>query len=234
MSIDGRQLSRLLAAGDGPGLVDMLRVAPDVGSQLVGDALLLAVQSGVAGAAEIANRCSSALRARGWEGDDELAVQLDAATGAAPPAQLTTIAVDLEFLSDALEGSSLDDAGARIDVTTGVVWPESVLASGAADELDEDQPDDDDRWLWVEPLGPQPAYRDMVDFIATRTDPSLIAGLTAAVDGRGAFRRFRHVLDDWPYDHTDWTTFSHERRCGRARAWLARHGYRPASRPTSR
>jgi hypothetical protein len=52
-----------------------------VGSQLAGDALLLALTTGAAGAAPIAERCAAALRTRGWEGDEELASQLDAARG---------------------------------------------------------------------------------------------------------------------------------------------------------
>jgi hypothetical protein len=70
----------------------------------------------------------------------------------------------------------------------------------------------------------------MIDFIATRSSSDLSVRLEIAVDGRGAFGRFRRVLDDWPHDRDDWIQFSEERRQGRARAWLASQGYQPADR----
>jgi hypothetical protein len=55
-----------------------------------------------------------------------------------------------------------------------------------------------------------------------------------AVDGRGAFRRFKDVLMERPDDRADWYAFSAERRRGRARAWLTDAGYRPSPASTSR
>lgn len=222
-----RQIRRTLATGDAAGAVAALAAADAVGSQLAGDALLLALSSGAAGAAPMAQRCAAALRARGWEGDEELASQLDAArrTTAAEPTR--EIPVDLDMLADVLEGG-LDAAGGRLDLNTGQAWPETVLSDAWAE--DEDHLDDDDRWLSVEPLGSRPAYRDMIDFIATRSDPRLSARLEVAIDGRGAFGRFKRILDDWPQDRLEWIEFSEERRRGRARAWLISQGYQPAAR----
>ena len=204
----------------------MLAVADDVGSQLAGDALLLALATEVSGAAPIAERCAAALRVRAWEGDAELALQLDIGRGATAPTDLTEIPVDLEMLADVLHGG-LDAGGGRLDLTSGEVWPETVLTDAWADDEDEL---DDERWLFVEPIGSRPAYRDMTDFIATRSNPDLSARLEIAVDGRGAFGRFRRVVDDWPQDREAWIEFSEDRRRGRARAWLAGQGYRPAVR----
>lgn len=177
----------MLATGAGGGVVAALAVVDEVGSQLAGDALLLALATDVAGAAPIAERCAAALRSRRWEGDEELALQLEAACGAtAAAADVVQIAVDLDLLSDVLEGG-LDSAGGRLDVTSGEVWPESVLTDAWPD--DEDDVDDDERWLYVEPIGSRPAYLDMTDFIATRNNTDLRAGLEIAVDGRGAFGR---------------------------------------------
>jgi len=52
--------------------------------------------------------------------------------------------------------------------------------------------------------------------------------LEVAITGRGAFRRFKDVIDRWPDEIERWRVFSDERRMGRAREWLAAHGYRPA------
>jgi hypothetical protein len=140
--------------------------------------------------------------------------------------EVAEIAIDLDALSDVLD-SSLETAGGRIDLVTGEVWPEFVM--DAASSSDEDD-DDEDRWLFVPPIGSGPAYRDMLAFIATRQNHDLVAHLERAVDGRGAFRRFKNVLIDWPEDRDDWFEFSDERRRGRARAWLAQEGYQPALR----
>jgi hypothetical protein len=217
----------MLAAGDAAGVVAALARVDDTGSQLAGDALLLALRHDAAGANEIAQRCAAQLRERGWEGDEELAVQLDAARGATPFGHLAEIAIDLDALSDVLD-SSLETAGGRIDLMTGEVWPEYVMDE--AWSSDEDEDDDEDRWLFVPPIGSGPAYRDMLAFIATRENHDLAARLEQAVDGHGAFRRFKNVLIDWPEDRDDWFEFSDERRRGRAQAWLADEGYRPAVR----
>ena len=47
-------------------------------------------------------------------------------------------------------------------------------------------------------------------------------------EGGGAFRRFKDVLHRWPDLVDRWYGFSDDRRIGRARAWLADAGYRPA------
>jgi hypothetical protein len=66
----------------------------------------------------------------------------------------------------------------------------------------------------------------MADFAAMRTDPGLVNRLEVALDGRGAFGRFKRVLADWREHRQDWFAFSDDRRRGRARAWLADAGYR--------
>ena len=68
----------------------------------------------------------------------------------------------------------------------------------------------------------------MVDFVATVTDPVLADRLDVALDGRGAFRRFKDVLDRDPDELTRWYVFFGDRRRGRARAWLAMHALKPA------
>lgn len=54
--------------------------------------------------------------------------------------------------------------------------------------------------------------------------------LGIAIQGRGAFRRFRDVLGRWPDELERWFEFAAERKRGRARAWLADAGYRVADR----
>lgn len=68
----------------------------------------------------------------------------------------------------------------------------------------------------------------MVDFTATVTDPHLRARLEVALDGRGAFGRFSRVIDADDEWLGRWLARREAGRLGRARAWLADQGYRPA------
>lgn len=123
-------------------VVDVLRgrLTDDV-LQLAGDGLLDAVVQKVDGAVELAARCVSALRERGWAGDAELATQLEGTLGEGAMPLLRPLAVDLEMLSAFLEGGPLD--GVRIDLWTGDIWTDEL-------DIDEDEgADDADRWLPV-------------------------------------------------------------------------------------
>ena len=75
-------------------------------------------------------------------------------------------------------------------------------------------------------------YDDMTSFIATLSDSTLIDRLERAIDGPGAFRRFRDTLSATPNEFTRWHRFAGDRQRGRARAWLADHGYQPHPTPT--
>jgi hypothetical protein len=66
----------------------------------------------------------------------------------------------------------------------------------------------------------------MAAFIATIDDADRADRLGIAIQGSGAFRRFKDVLSRWPDDFERWFAFSEDRRRGRARKWLADSGYR--------
>lgn len=68
----------------------------------------------------------------------------------------------------------------------------------------------------------------MRDFILTVDDPDLAERLRRAIEGRGAFRRFRDVVFEDDELRHRWTLRSSERQLGRARLWLADAGLRPA------
>jgi hypothetical protein len=227
------ELRRALHSGDGVAMVTAASAAGfDCCLQLVGEVLIAALDYAAAGADDLVGRCVAALRVRDWDGDQQLAdtlVQVRSGVGS----ELIELAVDLEQLADLLDASH-DSGPGRLDLVTGEAWPGVAFEDEWTDEPDDDEADDGERWLAVWPLGSRAAYRDMVDFAATRTDAGLVDRLEIALDGRGAFGRFKHVLADWPTDLQDWFAFSDDRRRGRARAWLVDAGYRARpSRPTS-
>lgn len=228
MGVDDRLVALRSAffVGDGRRVVDILSIAlwPDL-LQIAGDGLLVALTQQAEGAADLARQCAGDLRDRDWAGDDELASQLDAAVGDRPAPMLRPLAVDLEELADILEGDP-KHGGGRIDLRTGEVWPQAAMDyAGEIGEVDEEDLDNVDRWLAVWCEGSGDAYRDMEYFIGTLADEDRADRLSIAIEGRGAFGRFKDVLKRWPDELARWYVFSGERERGRARYWLAAAGY---------
>ena len=222
--------------GDGRAVLALLRTRPlpEDAVQLVGDGLAAALAQRVEGAAGPARGCIEALRRRGWPGDGELAEQLDAALGSGPTPMLRPLPVDLEELAGVLEGDPSQGDG-RVDVRSGEVWPRAAIEyARETGEEDEDASNDAERWLLVRNHGSRKSYRDMQAFIDTVSDAGRADRLGIAIEGRGAFGRFKDVLRRWPEDLQRWYAFSEERQRGRARAWLADAGYRPSPPSPSR
>jgi Uncharacterised protein family (UPF0158) len=213
---------------DGPLLLALLRTHNPAGVlQQCGDALTAAVSRGVPGARETVSVCTSILRERGWPGDEVLAEQLDTVGGGAV-CELRLLAVDLEELSGLLEGDPAWGGG-RIDLDTGECWPALADTEETWDEEEEEEePEGAERWLHVPCEGSRDAYRDMEDFITTLDDQDLARYLGIAIQGPGAFRRFKDMLATSPAQLQRYRLFAAERQHGRARTWLADHDYRPA------
>jgi hypothetical protein len=91
--------------------------------------------------------------------------------------------------------------------------------------------EDEPRWLYLRSEGSRDAYVELVEFENSVEDQRLAQLLDVALDGAGAFRRFKSVLEDWSAEREGYYRFSDERRRGRARAWLAEQGYRAVHRP---
>jgi hypothetical protein len=225
-----RSLRGAVYRGDGVAVVaiERTRGMRDDALQLMGDGLLLAIIGRVEHAAELGADCVNALRARGWYGDHDLAQQLDAALGRGATPMRGSLPVDLDELATILEGDPINGGG-RIDLRTGEVWHRAAIDyAREMGEEDEDESDDLDRWLRVDCEGSRDAYRDMEWYIGTIDDRDRADRLEIAIEGKGAFRRFKDVLARWPDELERWYAFCEERQRGRARAWLAAAGYRPA------
>ena len=196
--------------------------------QQIGDTLFGVLEPVGTGLSGVVDRLVEQLRERRWDGDDELADALDHVVGrCASP--LRPLSVELDDVGEAL----CEQAGSEnyLDLQTGTVWLHTMSDFGVADDLDVDF-DDETRWLFLEGEGSHDAYRDLQRFIATVEDHDLAARLTRAIEGRGAFGRFRSVLERDPVEYTRWHRYDADARLGHARSWLAAHGYeaRPARR----
>ncbi len=192
--------------------------------QLVGDDLLIAVAQHVNGATTLAAACAEGLRRRGWDGDDLLADQLAATLGLGPVPMLRRLPVDLDELSDVLEGDPVHGGG-RVDRHTGEVRHASIIDYGReTGEEDDAVTKDPDRWVWVDSQGSRDSYRDMETLTGTVNDRTQARRLDAALSGRGPFRWFKNTVAAWPDELERWYGWSEERRLGRARKWLADAG----------
>jgi len=83
------------------------------------------------------------------------------------------------------------------------------------------------RFIAVPQVDSHEAYSDMEDFIATVRNPHLRELLEVAIMGRGAFRRFKDVLLDYPHERERWFAFKDEKMLERVREWLEAHDIEP-------
>ena len=81
-----------------------------------------------------------------------------------------------------------------------------------------------ERYLAIPQASSEESYEDMLDFVETVEDTGLREKLYIALDGRGAFRRFRDVLSFYPEEQKKWFKFKDERLTERVDEWLELEG----------
>ena len=235
-----RDLRGAVYTADGRAAMTAIERRPDLDTlQYAGDGLLLALVQGVTGTARRAAPHIAVLRNRDLDGDEDLAIELEAMLGLTQVPALRDLPIDLDDLSLALEGDPLLTGG-RLNLRTGDVQQIGPLyesdffdeigetADGEADWADDGEVGDDgNRWLRFDSLGSGPGFRDMAEFLETVADERLATRLDRALGGRGAFRRFKDELADVPEELARFHRFTDDRRRGRARQWLAGSGLRP-------
>lgn len=79
---------------------------------------------------------------------------------------------------------------------------------------------DSDRYLYIQPRESWEAYPVMVDFTEIVEDEHLQELLCVALNGSGAFRRFKDVLYRDPEQQKRWYKFHDERQKAAALEWL--------------
>ncbi|MFA5891687.1 MAG: UPF0158 family protein [Actinomycetota bacterium] len=124
--------------------------------------------------------------------------------------------VDLRALAEALEDHSGMNAW-YLDPETGAVEPFLEDATG-----DEPAPPDD--WIQIQALESREAYEDLENFVARVGDSRARDLLSRAIGGRGAFRRFKDTLFEFPELREAWFAFHDARMRRRALRWLADEG----------
>ncbi|HZM83438.1 MAG TPA: UPF0158 family protein [Candidatus Limnocylindrales bacterium] len=124
-------------------------------------------------------------------------------------------AVDLDDLVMALQSQDSYEQFWLIDPTTGEI-------TYASKDLDPDLDLDDSDLVAIHPLPSREWYLDMEDFAEGIPDERAGRRLARAIQGRGAFRRFKDELHaEYPHLLPLWYEFSGRRGIRRAVEWLA-------------
>lgn len=141
--------------------------------------------------------------------------------------EVRDVPVSWEALEDAFENNA-QDVHSYLHLGTGEVIR---IVDGAADPSMHVRVMSDHEYLRVDPVSSREQYRWMERFIATVQEVEFQRKLQRAIDGKGAFRRFKDVLSGFPVDRERWFTFRSERLRACMDSWLEAHGIRSVDRP---
>jgi hypothetical protein len=137
------------------------------------------------------------------------------------------VAVDWEALEDAFENNA-PEVHSYLHLSTGEVLR---VVDGIADPQMHSRIAADPAYVRVEPVSSREQYRWMERFIQMLDPGDLRDELTLAIDGRGAFRRFKDVLMVNAAERERWFTFRSERLRVFMEAWLEAHSLSAVPRP---
>ena len=131
-------------------------------------------------------------------------------------------AVDVRGVAEALDDGDRDTAW-WYDPSTGQVEP--GVAEWMVDAFGDDDEPEERGLVPIESHGSRAAYDDMVTFASAVSDRRASDLLQRALEGRGAFRRFRDTLDEFEDLVRPWRAFAQERSEIRAIDWLVNEGH---------
>ena len=131
--------------------------------------------------------------------------------------------IDLDLVQTAFEDRD-GDGRWFLDGETGEVLR---LNEGDDDELADQIDEGGERYIAIPYQGSDASYRDMAEFIDSVNDNRMHALLKVAINGRGAFRRFKDVLQEHPQERERWFVFQKQRAHRRILRWLETEGIEP-------
>ena len=151
----------------------------------------------------------------------------DQAEVAAPTGPAREVPVDWEALEDTFENNA-PEVHSYLHLTTGEVLR---VVDGVADPQMHVRIASDGNYLRIDPVSSREQYRWMERFIPMVEETDLRGKLTQAIDGKGAFRRFKDVLMSFAAERERWFGFRSERLRTFMEAWLSAHAIRATPRP---
>jgi len=138
------------------------------------------------------------------------------------------VAIFWEALEDAFENNA-PEVHSYLQLTTGEVIR---IVDGIADPTMHSRIVADSNYVRIDPVSSREQYRWMERYIATVEEPEFRQKLISAIDGKGAFRRFKDVLMNYAAEREQWFVFRSERLRTAMEAWLEAHGLEATAQPT--
>jgi len=132
---------------------------------------------------------------------------------------------DLEMIANAMEDVARMDMDYYLDKKTGevIVTSEETFVKLAQDILFKNP----DRYICIPERPSYEGYNLMVEFAEKVEDELLREKLNIALDGKGAFGRFKNVIADYPDYREKWFKFRDERLNKKVIEWLNSIGIEP-------
>ncbi len=131
-----------------------------------------------------------------------------------------TLKINLDELCLAMEDSSYEHEY-YLDLETGeILFISDYMDDEETGKLKDQVEEESDRYERIPEAESHEGYQDMVEFIATVKDEHLAELLEVAINGKGAFRRFKDVLLNYPEERESWFQFKDDRMEEKALEWL--------------
>ena len=128
--------------------------------------------------------------------------------------------INLDELCEAMENSSYENEY-YLDLESGeILFLSEYMDDEETENLRERIDEESDRYEPIPKAESHEGYEDMRDFIASVEDERLAELLEVAINGKGAFRRFKDVLLSYPEERERWFQFKDDRMQERALEWL--------------
>ena len=140
---------------------------------------------------------------------------------------VSDVPVDWEALEDAFENNA-PEVHSYLHVKSGEVLR---VVDGIADPDMHARIAQDAEYMRIDPVSSREQYRWMERFIPMVEDAEIQRRLGVAIDGKGAFRRFKDVLMSFGPKRERWFGFRSERLRVFMEAWLTAHNLHPIPRP---
>ncbi len=130
------------------------------------------------------------------------------------------LTIDLDQLYQAMEDGSYENEY-YLDLDTGeILFISDYMDDEETRKLKDQIEEDFDRYKLIPKAESREGYGDMQDFIAIVENERLAELLEVAINGKGAFRRFKNVLLIYPEERERWFKFKDDRMRERALEWL--------------
>jgi Uncharacterised protein family (UPF0158) len=139
---------------------------------------------------------------------------------------LREVPVDWEALEDAFENNA-PEVHSYLHLATGEVLR---VVDGIADPQMHVRIASDAQYLRIDPVSSREQYRWMERFIPLVEIDELKDKLYVAIDGKGAFRRFKDILMAYSTERERWFNFRSEKLKTFMIAWLEAHGIKASAR----